>query len=261
VNLSGITSIAPGEAVIFIETTDLTGKSALFKNTWFGGNPPAGLQIGSYSGSGIGLSTGGDAVNLYDTASPTPVRRANVSFGIAPSSAPFTTFDNAAGINVGAITLMSAPGVNGAFVAKTSSSEIGSPGAITNSGPLDFALWLDVNGYAPSSFSEDSNGNGVSDGVEFFFGGKLGQPGNLPAIAQSGTDKLLTFTTLDGAAGVTGTLECSDDLGQSDIWTSAVLNVDYEVASTSSAGGKTTTTLRLLGAASSKFWRHRVTAN
>jgi uncharacterized protein YjiK len=260
-NLNGVTSIAPGESVIFIETSDLPGKSALFKSTWFGANPPAGLQIGSYSGSGIGLSTGGDAVNLYDTASPTPVRRANVSFGIAPSTAPFTTFDNAAGINVGAIMLMSAPGVNGAFVAKNSPSEIGSPGAIANSGPLNFALWLDVNGYAPAAFNADGNGNGISDGVEFFFGGKLGQPGNLPAITQSGADKLLTFTTLDAAAGVTGTLECSDDLGSSDPWAAAVLNVDYETVSSTSTGGQTTTTLRLLGPASRKFWRHRVTTN
>ena len=45
VALSGITSINPGESVIFIETTDLPGKTAAFKSNWFGTNPPAGLSL------------------------------------------------------------------------------------------------------------------------------------------------------------------------------------------------------------------------
>src|SRR5262249_32661310 len=67
VALNGVTSIAPGESVIFLETTDLAGKSDAFKKLWFGANPPPKLQIGSYSGSGVGLSTGGDQVNLFDS--------------------------------------------------------------------------------------------------------------------------------------------------------------------------------------------------
>jgi hypothetical protein len=66
VALSGITSIGAGESVIFIESNNLTGARAAFISTWFGGNAPAGLQIGAYTGSGIGLSTSDDAVNLYD---------------------------------------------------------------------------------------------------------------------------------------------------------------------------------------------------
>lgn len=124
--LTGITSIAPGESVIFIETANLTTTKATFLSNWFGASPPATLQVGAYSGAGIGLSTGGDAVNLYDTNN---VRQANVSFGIAPSSAPFTTFDNASALNVAALTQFSVVGVNGAFVATNSANEIGSPGA------------------------------------------------------------------------------------------------------------------------------------
>jgi uncharacterized protein YjiK/2',3'-cyclic-nucleotide 2'-phosphodiesterase (5'-nucleotidase family) len=135
--LIGITSIAPGESVIFIETATLPATKASFLSIWFGANPPATLQVGAYSGGGIGLSTGGDAVNLYDTNN---VRVANVSFGIAPSTAPFTTFDNAAGVNVAAITQFSSVGVNGAFIAVNSSIEVGSPGRIAN--PVDFTLQL-----------------------------------------------------------------------------------------------------------------------
>lgn len=132
--LTGITSIAPGESVIFIETggtQTASGNAAAFRSNWFGASPPAALQIGAYTGGGIGLSTGGDAVNLYDTIN---VRQVNVSFGVSPSSAPFTSFDNAAAANVAAITQFSATGVNGAFVAVNSSSEVGSPGT-TNLAP------------------------------------------------------------------------------------------------------------------------------
>jgi hypothetical protein len=42
VALSGITSIAAGESVIFLETADLATTRASFIATWFGGNAPAG---------------------------------------------------------------------------------------------------------------------------------------------------------------------------------------------------------------------------
>ncbi len=126
VELNGITSIAPGESVIFLETTDLAGKSAAFKTLWFGANPPTSLRIGSYSGAGIGLSTGGDQVNLFDSAGAV---QASVTFGASPTG-PFPTFDNAAGLNNTTISLLSAVGGNGAFAAANDSTEIGSPGTI-----------------------------------------------------------------------------------------------------------------------------------
>ena len=129
VPLSGITSIAPGESVIFIETATLASAKAAFLNTWFGANPPADLQIGSYSGSGIGLSTGGDAVNLYNSAG---VLKAQVFFAASPVGPSFPTFDNAAGLNNAGISQLSVPGVNGAFVAANDANEIGSPGTIVN---------------------------------------------------------------------------------------------------------------------------------
>lgn len=128
VPMSGITSIAPGESVIFLETANLSTTRTAFLSNWFGANPPAGLQVGAYSGGGVGLSTGGDAVNLYDTNN---VRRASVAFGIAPSSVPFATFENAAAADVVTLTTLSAVGVNGAFTALNSpTTEIGSPGLI-----------------------------------------------------------------------------------------------------------------------------------
>jgi len=128
--LSGITTINPGESVIFIETSDLAGKTTAFLSNWFGTNPPSGLKIGNYTGAGIGLGTGGDQVNLYNGTSSTPV--ASVLFGTSPTTT-FGTFDNTSGLNTitTAISQLSAVGVNGAFVAVNSSSEIGSPGVFT----------------------------------------------------------------------------------------------------------------------------------
>ena len=65
VALNGVTTLAPGESAIFIEG-DPSTVTADFNNRWFGGSPPAGFQIGSYTGAGIGLSTGGDQVNIFD---------------------------------------------------------------------------------------------------------------------------------------------------------------------------------------------------
>jgi hypothetical protein len=127
VALVGVTSIAPGESVIFIEGA---AANAGFVPTWFGASAPATLQIGRYSGSGIGLSTGGDAVVLF-TAGGAEVTR--LSFGASPTAAPFATFDNSFGLSGVTINTLSANGINNAFVA-FAGGEIGSPGLVPEPG-------------------------------------------------------------------------------------------------------------------------------
>jgi hypothetical protein len=130
VALTGITSIAAGESVIFMETSNPTAAKSEFLIAWFGGaaNAPAGLQIGSYSGTGVGLGTGGDEVSLFDAAGN---RITGVSFGATTVG---TTFDNAAGLGgtakpLPAVATLSVVGVNGAFLA-TDGHGRGSPGRI-----------------------------------------------------------------------------------------------------------------------------------
>ncbi len=118
--LTGVTSIAAGQSVIFIEGDG--SANATFIDTWFGGNAPAGFAIGNYIGGGVGFGTGGDGVNIFNAAN---ALQAGVSFGA--STAEFS-FDNAAGLN-GSISQLSAVGVNGAFLS-ADGNEIGSPGAI-----------------------------------------------------------------------------------------------------------------------------------
>lgn len=126
VALRGVTSIAAGQSVVFLEgnstgTTDAT-IDANFKSAWFGSNVPSGLIIGNYGGSGVGLSTSGDAVNIFDGSGNLITR---VDFGAAAAG----TFDNKAGLNNVALTQKSVVGVNGAFASVTG-GEIGSPGVI-----------------------------------------------------------------------------------------------------------------------------------
>ena len=135
VPLTGVTSIAPGLSVVFIENT-ASGSTLLsptatatlnanFASTWFSGGTPAGLLIGNYGGSGVGLSASADAVNIFN-ASGTPVT--GVTFGA--STAGFT-FDNEAGLT-GTITQLSAVGVNGAFSnGAPTNPEVGSPGDVS----------------------------------------------------------------------------------------------------------------------------------
>jgi hypothetical protein len=128
--LTGVTNIAPGESVIFIETATLETTKSNYLANWFGTNSPVDLQVGAYSGSGISLSSGGDGVTVYTSNN---VLMAVVTFGPSPSG-PYPTFDNAVGLDglaSASITNLSVVGTNGAFVAVNSSSEIGSPGILT----------------------------------------------------------------------------------------------------------------------------------
>ncbi|WP_077033036.1 lamin tail domain-containing protein [Pelomonas sp. KK5] len=139
--LAGISSIGAGESVIFIEGSGAALVN-LFKSTWFGSNVPAGLQVGTYSGSGVGLSASADQVNIFDASG---TLQAKVIFGASDSSSPYQTFDNAQGLNGVTISLLSATGSNGAFVAAGDAAEIGSPGRIAAAAvpePSSYALML-----------------------------------------------------------------------------------------------------------------------
>ena len=167
VPLNGVPSIASGESVIFIETTnpsELTAKAQAFINLWFGGTAPAGLQIGSYSGSGVGLSTGGDAVNVFDNGGTV---RAAISFGPAPGGTPLPTFDNAAGLNNVVVSNLSVVGQSGALVAVSDPNEVGSPGTI-GSGATPIVAITAVDGLAsetgrdPGRFRFTRSGSTIS---------------------------------------------------------------------------------------------------
>lgn len=140
VTLRGVTTLAARRSAVFLEgladgTTDAS-IDAGFAHAWWGSPTPArGVQLGGYGGSGVGLSTGGDAVNLFDA---TGTRTTGVSFGSSTASIGFS-FDNTAGLGASTLPLpvistLSAAGVNGAFLAFDAAGT-GSPGWIANAAP------------------------------------------------------------------------------------------------------------------------------
>ncbi len=136
VALRGVTSIAAGKSVIFIEgASTSTGDSTLnaaFLAAWFGANVPANVTLANYGGTGVGLSTGGDAVNIFNS---TGTNIASVSFGASTAG---QTFDNSAGL-AGTISTLSALNVGGA-ITSFNTAEIGSPAAVPE--PESYALLM-----------------------------------------------------------------------------------------------------------------------
>jgi len=127
--LRGVTSIAAGSSVIFLES-DASGSNdatilANFSKAWFGiATPPSGFNYGFYGGSGVGLSASADAVNVFDAAGNLVSR---VNFGTASATA---SFDNKSGASPA--STLSVAGVNGASFS-FNGAETGSPGTTTNS--------------------------------------------------------------------------------------------------------------------------------
>ena len=176
--------LPPGKSAIFVEgladgSTDATidGK---FSTAWFGtATPPAGFLIGNYGGGGVGLSTGGDAVNLFDATG-------NRVTGIAvPGSTTLFSFDNAIGASSTTLPLpivstLSARGTNGAFLA-ADGLETGSPGTIAARAIVsEVAPWASGNtSYAADWFEITNTGNLPVD----LTGWKMDDNSNNPALA------------------------------------------------------------------------------
>ena len=98
VALKGVTSLPAGASAVFLDDSAGvdTALATAFSRSWFGTDTlPDGVRLGFYGGVGVGLSTGGDHVNVFDASG---TRLTGVAFGASPTSAPFTTFDNTAGL-------------------------------------------------------------------------------------------------------------------------------------------------------------------
>ena len=140
-------SIGASQSVIFID--DPSGASndatlnAQFETSWFGSNVPSGFQIGDYTQvvgeGGVAFSSSGDSANVYNGTTASS-KIAGVSFGTATRG---VSFDNSVAKSTATgtttdptISTLSQVGKNGAF--QTSSTEIGSPGAVPE--PRTWAL-------------------------------------------------------------------------------------------------------------------------
>ncbi|MES1164477.1 MAG: lamin tail domain-containing protein, partial [Verrucomicrobiota bacterium] len=157
VALNGVTSIAPGQSVVFIESSAPVDIGA-FQTAWFGSNVPADFTIGTYGGTGVGLSTSGDGVSLFDSGG---IKVTGVSFSGATAA---RTFDNTAGFGSTTVSTLSTAGVNGAFLS-ADGKETGSPGKRINASPLsgiDLSLYTRIARYALPEPTTTTPPDGVS---------------------------------------------------------------------------------------------------
>lgn len=135
VALNLVSDIGAGETVVFLETNsdaDIT----TFRSFW---NVPLSVQIGRYSGSGVGLSASGDGVNLFTSTGEAVT---GASYSSATTGATFEFSYDSTGAALGGAT-PSSVGVNGAYLATggpNDVSNIGSPGVIPEPSAAALAL-------------------------------------------------------------------------------------------------------------------------
>lgn len=116
VALNGISNIAAGESVVFFEDST-TNNIASFKSFWGG---LTNRQIGTYTGSGVGLSSAGDGVAVFNS-SGSEIHR--VTFGAATTGTSFYwVYDSSGNLLSATNGVLSAAGTDGAFTSKTNST-------------------------------------------------------------------------------------------------------------------------------------------
>ncbi len=114
-------------------------------------------------------------------------------------------------------------------------------------GPATFPAWLAANGFTSTGINTDSDGDGLTDRVEFFFNlnpNAGGDFANLPQMVPNGGAQELDFTLLNNAANIEGDLQVSGDLVT---WSPALSGVDFTLASSVVNGDETSTTYALPG--------------
>lgn len=133
-SLSGVTTIAPGESAIFVETD---APLTTFRIFW---GLDAAVQVGSYTGNGVGFSSNGDGVVVY-TGSNVEIDRIQAT-GSATTGISFYYVYNSAGIRLSTDNPLSAAGALGAFLSADTVGNIGSPGTSASSLELAFTSSL-----------------------------------------------------------------------------------------------------------------------
>lgn len=138
VALNGITSVGPGESVVFLETASPLTDIPNFRSFW--GGSAATAAIGSYTGSGVSLSSTGDGIVLFNSGSAEATPR--VTFGAATLGSSFfyqyaSNGDPATSPNTSAV-VSTVGTVNSqvTYLSATSVTQnIGSPGTAINAVP------------------------------------------------------------------------------------------------------------------------------
>ena len=138
VALNGVSSIAAGETVVFVETSSPLTVIPDFQSFW--GGSAATATIGSYTGGGVSFSSGGDGIVLFNSGSAEATPR--VTIGAATLGSTFyyqyaSNGDPTTSPNTNAIvsTVGTVDGQVTYLSANTVTQNIGSPGTAINAVP------------------------------------------------------------------------------------------------------------------------------
>ena len=138
VALNGVSSIAAGETVVFVETSSPLTVIPDFQSFW--GGSAATATIGSYTGGGVSFSSGGDGIVLFNSGSAEATPR--VTFGAATLGSTFyyqyaSNGDPTTSPNTNAVvsTVGTVDGQVTYLSATSVTQNIGSPGTAINAVP------------------------------------------------------------------------------------------------------------------------------
>ncbi len=137
VALVGVGMLEAGESAVFTEVDDDAGIAAF--RTFWAADELAGIKVGRYGGSGVGLSSGGDGVAVY---TPGNAEVARVSFTAATKGSSFYYVYNSSGTLLSTGSPISSAGSLGAFVSASAVADVASPGSAASSLDLSFSSGL-----------------------------------------------------------------------------------------------------------------------
>ena len=132
--LNGVTSISSGQSVIFLESASAETSISTFRTIW--GSNVTSIIIGSYTGSGVGLSSGGDGLVLFDSTGVEMTPR--VTFAAATTGSSFYySYDSTGSPSTSPNTnaILSTASLSNGQNTYTSSGNTGSPGTAMNAVP------------------------------------------------------------------------------------------------------------------------------
>jgi uncharacterized protein YjiK len=159
--------LAPGQSIVFAEDpadssvgsgsealatleSDLPTVESAFESAWFPGGAPSGFQFGVYGGKGVGLSTGGDGVTIFNGNGNVVDEVQFTGSGIFENPSLVGVGGSASEAAAPALTTLAAAGVAGAWT--DAAGEVGSPGTTKTSIAI---TEIDPAGSSTSTYAED----------------------------------------------------------------------------------------------------------
>ena len=207
--------INPGESVVFMETAAPSTAVPNFQSFWNLGSGTGAIRnpkLGSYTGAGIGLSSAGDGVCLFDSTGAEVTR---VAFGAATSGVSFFWSYDSAGVlgSAPAGSLSTTPLNNAYTVSPSGTSNTGSPGIAVTLAPVVSLYWTangaglggsgtwnsSSNRWSPSDTSV--SGGPWANGRAAYFGGTSGTVTVDAAVAPLSLNFTTSNYTLASGAG------------------------------------------------------------